>query len=100
MWDLLSSGPSSPPPAPPPPQLLLPQRVFTEAVLPFVERACGGLHNFSLMEHGSWGGAYALELSRSYPRSTLIALEPNRTICAQQMPFAIGLATLKLTGVL
>ena len=54
MWDLLSSGPSSPPPAPPPAQLLLPQRVFTEAVLPFVQRA--GKQNFSLLEVGSWNG--------------------------------------------
>ena len=62
MWDLLSSGPSSPPPAPPPPQLLLPQRVFTEAVLPFVQRA--GKQNFSLLEVGSWNGAHMHTLTR------------------------------------
>ena len=51
-----SSSPSSPPAIAPPPTepLLLPQRVYEEAVLPFVERV--GRHNFSLLEVGSWNG--------------------------------------------
>ena len=86
MWDLLSSGPSSPPPAPPPPQQLLPQRVFTEAVLPFVERA--GKQNFSLIEVGSWNGVYSLELAARYARSTLLVLEPNRSVWEQHTALA------------
>ena len=87
MWDLLSSGPSSPPPAPPPPQQLLPQRVFTEAVLPFVERA--GKQNFSLIEVGSWNGVHSLELAARYARSTLLVLEPNRSVWEQHTALAI-----------
>ena len=82
-----------PPPAPPPtPPLLLPELIFEEAVLPFVEAARQaadrGPDRFSLLEHGSWSGLYGLELSRRFTRSTLVALEPNRTIWAQHATLA------------
>ena len=59
---------------------------LTEAVLPFVERA--GKQNFSLIEVGSWNGVYSLELAARYARSTLLVLEPNRSVWEQHTALA------------
>ena len=85
-----SNASPRPPPSPPPPPLLYPQTMFDRAVLPFVQRVTRlkGSDNFSLLELGSWSGLYALELSTRYPRSTLVAIEPNRTIWAKHATLA------------
>ena len=71
---------------------LTPQVLYELAVLPFVERAramrVGGPDGFSLLEHGSWHGLYALELSAAFPRSSLIALEPDREAWARHSKLA------------
>ena len=54
--------------------------LFESAVLPFVERARAGRQNFSLLEIGSWSGLYSLEIASRYPSSTLLVIEPNRTL--------------------
>ena len=80
------------PPSPPAvvtPPLLLPEYVFTHGVLPFVERS--GRQNFSLMEVGSWNGLYGLELAARFPRSTLLALEPNRSVWERHTSLAARL---------
>ena len=59
---------------------LLPSRLFSEGVTPFVERARAGRQNFSLLELGSVHGLYTLALARQFRSATLLALEPNRTV--------------------
>ena len=59
---------------------LLPPRLFSEGVAPFVERARAGRQNFSLLELGSVHGLYTLALARRFRSATLLALEPNRTV--------------------
>ena len=82
------ASPPSPPAVVTPP-LLLPEYVFTHGVLPFVERS--GRENFSLMEVGSWNGLYGLELAARFPRSTLLALEPNRSVWERHTSLAARL---------
>ena len=76
-------SPPVPPPSPPAPLLLEQQAVLEQAILPFIEHCRGGRQNFSLVEFGSWSGTYSLELSPAFPRSTLVVLEPNRTLWQQ-----------------
>ena len=47
-----------------------------------------GGDNFSLLELGSWSGLYSLELSARYPRSTIVAIEPNRTVWSRHAALA------------
>ena len=98
----------------------LPADLYEQAVLPFVERARGEREDFSLLELGSWNGVhlrnaaapprsratavcapcprasahaglYGLELASRFPRSTVVALEPNRTLWMQHMKLARAL---------
>ena len=59
-------------------------RFFDEVVHPFVQQVrAGGRTVFSILEIGSH---YTLELGALYPNtSTLLALEPNRSIWAEQV---------------
>ncbi len=57
-------------------------------MLPFVERARGVRQNFSVAEFGSWSGTFSLELSERYPRSTLVALEPDRALWSKHASIA------------
>ena len=84
-----AASPSLPSPPPPPPLLLTPH-LFNDAVLPFVQRVRNlrGADNFSLVELGSWSGLYSLELATRYPRSTLVAIEPDRSIWARHATLA------------
>ena len=81
---------SSPPPPPTAPPRFEPNYLFEQAVLPFVKRVrrLKGADNFSLLELGSWSGLYALELGARYPRSTLVGVEPNRTVWARHAALA------------
>lgn len=63
------------------PTTLTVQALHEQAVRPFVDRARSdrpsGPECFSLLEHGSWHGLHSLALSSAFPRSTLVALEPD-----------------------
>ena len=59
-------------------------------MLPFVQRTATarGSPTFSLLELGSWSGLYALEVSSHFPRSTVVVLEPNRSVLEEHATLA------------
>ena len=94
MFSLFGSDagpPSAPavaaPPLPAPPPLTA-SELYDQSVLPFVERVRGGKPTFSLLEHGSWSGLYSLTIGAKYPLSTLVVVEPNRSIWLEHAALA------------
>jgi hypothetical protein len=62
--------------------------LFDQAVAPFLEQVRAGKPTFSLLEHGSWSGLFSLAVSERFPRGTLVALEPNRSLWAHHASLA------------
>ena len=83
-----AESPPSSPPAPASPPVLNASILFEKAVLPFADDVRAGKRTFSLVEHGSWSGLFALALSAQHPQATLIAIEPNRSLWAQHATLA------------